>query len=35
MSKEQLMAEPIRVVVWSTGGVGSVAIDAIRCRPDL
>jgi hypothetical protein len=22
-------------VVWSTGGVGSIAIDAIRCRPDL
>ncbi len=27
--------EPIRVVVWSTGGVGSIAIDAIRTRPDL
>src|ERR1700737_3215265 len=26
---------PIRVVVWSTGGVGSIAIDAIRRRPDL
>ncbi len=24
-----------RIVVWSTGGVGSVAIDAIRRRPDL
>lgn len=24
-----------RVVVWSTGGVGSIAIDAIRHRPDL
>ncbi len=24
-----------RVVVWSTGGVGSVAIDAIRHRLDL
>ena len=24
-----------RVVVWATGGVGSVAIDAIRYRPDL
>jgi len=24
-----------RVVVWSTGGVGSIAIDAIRRRPDL
>jgi 2,4-diaminopentanoate dehydrogenase len=29
------VTDPIRVVVWSTGGVGSVAIDAIRCRPDL
>jgi hypothetical protein len=27
--------EPVRVVVWSTGGVGSTAIDAIRRRPDL
>lgn len=26
---------PVRVVVWSTGGVGSIAIDAIRRRPDL
>jgi len=25
----------MRVVVWSTGGVGSIAIDAIRGRPDL
>jgi hypothetical protein len=32
VSKEKSMA---RVVVWSTGGVGSVAIDAIRHRPDL
>jgi 2,4-diaminopentanoate dehydrogenase len=24
-----------RVVVWSTGGVGSIAIDAVRNRPDL
>lgn len=30
------MAEkPLRVVVWATGGVGSIAIDAIRRRPDL
>lgn len=29
------MNRKIRVVVWSTGGVGSMAIDAIRCRPDL
>jgi hypothetical protein len=28
-------AEPVRVVVWSTGGVGANAIDAIRCRPDM
>jgi hypothetical protein len=35
VSKETLMANPARVVVWSTGGVGSVAIDAIRLRPDL
>jgi 2,4-diaminopentanoate dehydrogenase len=26
---------PIRVVAWSTGGVGVAAIDAIRRRPDL
>ncbi|MCV7380894.1 dihydrodipicolinate reductase [Mycobacterium alsense] len=26
---------PMRVVVWSTGGVGSIAIDAIRRRTDL
>lgn len=25
----------MRVVVWSTGGVGSIAIEAIRRRPDL
>ncbi|OBK23202.1 dihydrodipicolinate reductase [Mycobacterium asiaticum] len=25
----------MRVVVWSTGGVGSIAIDALRYRPDL
>lgn len=29
------MRVPVRVVVWSTGGVGSNAIDAIRHRPDL
>lgn len=29
------MSTPARVVVWSTGGVGSNAIDAIRLRPDL
>jgi hypothetical protein len=34
MSKEQAVTDPIRVVVWSTGGVGSVAVDGIRHRPD-
>ncbi len=29
------MSEPLRTVVWSTGGVGTNAIDAIRRRPDL
>ncbi len=29
------MEEPIRSVVWSTGGVGAIAIDAISRRPDL
>ncbi|OMB86017.1 dihydrodipicolinate reductase [Mycolicibacterium farcinogenes] len=29
------MSAPLRIVVWSTGGVGSVAIDAITRRPDL
>lgn len=28
-------ARPLRTVVWSTGGVGSVAIDAVTRRPDL
>jgi 2,4-diaminopentanoate dehydrogenase len=28
-------AKPLRTVVWSTGGVGSIAIDAIGRRPDL
>jgi len=27
--------KPVRIVVWSTGGVGTIAIDAIRRRPDL
>lgn len=26
---------PLRIAVWSTGGVGSIAIDAIARRPDL
>jgi hypothetical protein len=29
------MTTPLKTVVWSTGGVGSIAIDAIRARPDL
>lgn len=29
------MASTRTVVVWSTGGVGSIAIDAVRTRPDL
>ncbi|OBF28489.1 dihydrodipicolinate reductase [Mycobacterium sp. ACS4331] len=29
------MSEPVRVVVWATGGVGSAAIDAVVRRPDL
>ncbi len=29
------MPSPLRIVVWSTGGVGSIAIDAIARRPDL
>lgn len=29
------MTTPLRTVVWATGGVGSIAIDAIRSRPDL
>lgn len=29
------MPTPLRVVVWATGGVGSIAIDAIARRPDL
>ena len=30
-----MVSNPLRVVVWSTGGVGLIAIDAIRRRPDL
>lgn len=26
---------PLRTVVWSTGGVGSIAIDAVAGRPDM
>ncbi|HEX7425956.1 MAG TPA: dihydrodipicolinate reductase [Mycobacterium sp.] len=28
-------ANPSRVIVWSTGGVGSIAVDAVHRRPDL
>src|SRR3954468_2957018 len=30
-----MSAPPLRIVVWSTGGIGSIAIKAIRGRPDL
>src|SRR5262249_58720690 len=30
-----MASNPIRTVVWSTGGVGSIAIDAVQRRPDL
>jgi len=30
-----MSAPPLRIVVWSTGGIGSIAIKAIRRRPDL
>ena len=30
-----MSSKPIRVVVWATGGVGSIAIDAVHRRPDL
>ena len=30
-----LPSRPLRVVVWSTGGVGANAIRAVACRPDL
>ena len=35
MSQRQISQRPLRTVVWSTGGVGSIAIDAMRRRPDL
>lgn len=28
-------SRPVRTVVWSTGGVGTIAIDGIQQRPDL
>jgi 2,4-diaminopentanoate dehydrogenase len=30
-----MAASPLRVVVWSTGGIGSIAIRAVHSRPDL
>ncbi|OHV04962.1 dihydrodipicolinate reductase [Mycobacterium talmoniae] len=30
-----MLENPTRIVVWSTGGVGTIAIDAIQGRPDL
>lgn len=30
-----MVSDPLRVVVWSTGGVGSIAVDAISRRRDL
>ena len=30
-----MVSNPLRVVVWSTGGVGSIAVDAVHRRPDL
>jgi hypothetical protein len=29
------VSKPLRTVVWSTGGVGSMAVDAVSRRPDL
>ena len=29
------MASPLRVIVWATGGIGSIAIRAIKRRPDF
>src|SRR4051812_32996363 len=30
-----MTTRPVRVAVWSTGGIGSIAIRAISRRPDL
>ena len=32
MSLPQQPSRPLRIVVWATGGVGCIAIDAIRRR---
>ncbi len=29
------MSEPLRVIVWSTGGIGSIAVRAVAENPDL
>src|SRR3954454_14328523 len=34
-NEEVSVTTPLRTVVWSTGGVGSIAVDAMRRRPDL
>jgi hypothetical protein len=30
-----MLKKPLRVVVWSTGGIGSIAINAVKRRPDM
>lgn len=35
VDKGDPVTTPVRTVVWSTGGVGSIAIDAIRRRPEM
>lgn len=35
MDSRPVRTSPIRVVVWSTGGVGAIAVDAVHQRPDL
>ena len=35
MSLPSAPSRPLRTVVWSTGGVGSIAVHAVRRRPDL
>src|SRR5437762_2085959 len=31
----RMPTSPVRVAVWSTGGIGSIAIGAVTRRPDL
>ena len=33
--EEYAVPRSLRTVVWATGGVGSIAIDAVTRRPDL